>query len=168
MIVCPTSAADVVAPRYRRPFSTQPPPTPVPIVSITQRVDDDLAVVERLGQRRAARVVLDVDRHAHAVGQQRAQRDVVQRDVDRGEDLAGLELDDRRHADPDRRASPGVTACSIATASCSTSASWDAWLVGVITGSDKTAALEHGDRDLGPPDIHSDELIAHSSSLAAA
>ena len=35
MIVCPTSAADVDAPRYRRPFSTQPPPTPVPIVSMT-------------------------------------------------------------------------------------------------------------------------------------
>ena len=35
MIVCPTSAADVVAPRYSRPLSTQPPPTPVPIVNIT-------------------------------------------------------------------------------------------------------------------------------------
>ena len=35
MIVCPTSAAEVVAPRYRRPLSTQPPPTPVPIVNMT-------------------------------------------------------------------------------------------------------------------------------------
>ena len=35
MIVCPTSAAEVVAPRYRRPLSTQPPPTPVPMVNMT-------------------------------------------------------------------------------------------------------------------------------------
>ncbi len=42
----------------------------------------------RLRERRAARVVLHVDRHAEALGQQLAQRDVVQRDVDRREDLA--------------------------------------------------------------------------------
>ncbi len=45
----------------------------------------------------------------------------------------------------------GVTACSIATAICSTSASWDAWLVGVITGSDNTPPSSTETAILVPP-----------------
>ena len=36
MSVWPTSDAVPVAPRYSRPLSTSPPPTPVPIVNITR------------------------------------------------------------------------------------------------------------------------------------
>ena len=151
MIVWPTSAADVVAPRYRRPLSTQPPPTPVPIVNMTRRRDRDPAVLERLGQRRAARVVLDVDRHAHALGQQLAQRDVVQRDVDAGEDLAGGELDDRRHADPDRARRRASSSPRSPTAICSTSASCEAWLVATIRDSESSPPSSTATAILVPP-----------------
>ena len=64
--------------------------------------DRHAAVAERLGERGARRVVLDVDRQADALGQQLAQRQVLERDVHARADPAGGELDQRRHADPDR------------------------------------------------------------------
>ena len=59
-------------------------------------------LVERLGERRARGVVLEVDRDPRLVRQQLAQRQVGERDVDAVRDPAGLELDDRGQADPDR------------------------------------------------------------------
>ena len=63
---------------------------------------DDPAAVGRLGQRGARGVVLDVDRQAAALGEQRAQRDVGERQVDRVADAARRHLDDRREPDRDR------------------------------------------------------------------
>ena len=61
-----------------------------------------------------------------------------------------------------------VTEPSIAAASCSTSASWEAWLVVTMRASESVAALEHGDGDLRAADVDADELVAHASSFAAA
>ena len=98
-----------------------------------------------------------------------AQRDVVQRDVDAGEDLARRELDDRRHADARPRARPAPIGPRSPRASCST----QRLLRGLLgrrrsCDSRELAALEHGDGDLRPADVDADELIAHPSSLAAA
>ena len=73
---------------------------------------DEVAVlVEGLGERRARGVVLDVDRDAGLVGQQLAQRQVGERDVDAVRDAAGLELDDRGQPDADR---DGVVVAQVA------------------------------------------------------
>jgi hypothetical protein len=64
---------------------------------------DDRFAVGGFSQRGAVRVVLDVDRQADPLAQDLAQRQVEERDVEAVADASGRELDDRRHADADRR-----------------------------------------------------------------
>src|SRR5207237_10920940 len=66
--------------------------------------------VERLRERCAGRVVLDVDGDPGLVGEQLAQRQVGERDVDAVGDPPGLDLDDGRqpHAGRDGVVGPQV------------------------------------------------------------
>ena len=71
-------------------------------VNITRQLGDRLeVVVVGLGERGDGRVVVDEDRDAEALGEELAQRHVLQRDVHRRARGAGREVDDRRDADAD-------------------------------------------------------------------
>ena len=58
-------------------------------------------LVVSLSQRRDGRVVVDKHRDPEPLAEHLSQRNVLQRDVDRRDHPAGVELDDRRDADAD-------------------------------------------------------------------
>ena len=132
------------------------------------RAHQAAVLVERLGERRARRVVLDVDRDPGLLGQQLAQRQVGERDVDAVRDPAGLELDDRGQADPDR---DGVVVAQVARSArragptsaseSDTSVLTSSWVV-------ELAVLERRGGDLRAPDVEADELPSIHSCAAAA
>ena len=64
--------------------------------------DEQQVVVVRLGQRGDGGVVVDEHGHAEPIAEHLAQRHVDKRDVDRGDDASGLELDHGGNADADR------------------------------------------------------------------
>ena len=124
--------------------------------------------VERLGERRARRVVLDVDGDAGLVGEQLAQRQVGERDVDAVGDPPGLELDDRRQPDPGRDACRRCAGGRSASTSCATSLSEsrDVGLDQLVRL--ELAVLERRGGDLRAPDVEPDELALHLELAAAA
>jgi hypothetical protein len=56
-------------------------------------------LVMGFGERRDGGVVVDEHGYVEAIAERCAQRHVLERDVDRGDDAPGRELDDRGHTD---------------------------------------------------------------------
>ena len=81
MTMWPSSPAAPVAPRTMRPSARIPPPTPVPIVSMSDVARAARGAVAPLGDQRRGGVVVDDDRQPEALRQQVAQRHVDEREV---------------------------------------------------------------------------------------
>ena len=112
--------------------------------------DHPQIVVVGLGQRRDGRIVIDEDGHAEPLAEPLAQRHVAQRDIGRGDDPPGLELDDRRHPDPDPvqlRPAAGSTPAT----SCSISASEPEVSVATIVDSASSWPSKHANAIFVPP-----------------
>jgi hypothetical protein len=123
-------------------------------------------VLERLGERRARRVVVDEHRQAEALREQLAQRHVLERDVHARADAPGLEVDNGRHADADR------AHVVVAMALDRLHELGDQRVAVVDLRLDERAlgelAVGQGRRrDLGAPDVEADEPVAHSFDAAA-
>src|SRR6185437_4017393 len=98
--------------------------------------------------------------------QQLAQRHVLERYVDARADPAGRELDQRRHADPDRARAIGASVLDRA----------DQLLDELVLAAElraqqvrlgQLAGLERRGGDLRPADVDPDELVAHRPAAAA-
>ena len=79
----------------------RPPPIPVPTVIITALRGAARRPVEVLGERRDVGVVVDEDGEAGPLGDEVANRHVVDRQVDRGDRDAAVAVDRRRDAEAD-------------------------------------------------------------------
>ena len=149
------------------------PPSPCAPRKISPPVDDaaadaraerqhhQLARADRvgLGERGAARVVVDVDRHSEPPAQLLAQRHARERDVHARHHRAGRPLDLRWDADPDRVRLPGDWPSPRAprprsrrAARRSTRAASDA-----RPRAAPRRSVDRGDRDLGSAYVHAEE-----------
>ena len=157
MIVCPTSAAAPVAPRYRRPLSTQPPPTPVPIVNMTRcgqvsRPPRTPRPARRRTRRSPRRPVGRRGRSAAA------QRHVLQRDVD-AERIRPV-LNSTTDGTPIPTARVGPRAPSIASRAARRAPPASPARSATSCDSDSSPP-SHGGGDLRAADVDADELVAH-------
>ena len=125
--------------------------------------DEHAVLVIGLGERRARRVVVDEDGDAQPLAQHGAQRHVVQWDVHRRADPAGLPVDDRWNGDAD---GGGIAGRRDGVDELGDQRFGAARVGRLEHGLAQRRAVEHRDSDLRAANVDADQPLCHQTSQA--